>query len=164
MSRILLILTTALLFPLSVQAADMPKSGTESVTSTWVTTWSSSMKMGDRSFDNYENSGVMRNDAGKGMFHNFADHVVGSGEVVGKDRIDRGGDIWTDRDGDQIFGSWEGKSVEGGEAGTTKITGGTGKFVGITGTVEWSVVDYFIDSDDKRARGVVASKINWKLP
>jgi hypothetical protein len=160
----LLILPTALLLPLSVQAAEMSKSGTESITVTWVTTSSSSMKLGDRSFDTYEHAGVMRNAAGKGMFNNFAIRIVGSGETAGKDRIDRGADIFTDRDGDQIFDIWEGKVVEGGEAGTSKITGGTGKFAGISGTGEWSVVDYFIDSDDKRARGVVASKFTWKLP
>jgi hypothetical protein len=160
----LLTLTAALLLPLSVQAADMPKSGTDSYTVTWVTTSSNSVKMGDRSFDTYEDVGVLRNDTGGAMFNNFAIRIVGSGEIAGKERADRGAEAMTDKDGDQIFCTWEGKPVEGRESGPFKLVGGTGKFAGISGTGEWSFVAYVTDPDDKRARGVVAKKVTWKLP
>jgi hypothetical protein len=162
MSWRLLTLTATLLLPLTVQAADLPKSGTDSYTNTWVVTASSSMKLGeDRSFDTYETSGVSRNDAGGAMFNNFGLRILGSGEVAGNERIDRGASISTDKDGDQIFSTYEGKA---GAAGTFKLVGGTGKFTGISGTGEFSLIAFFIDSDDKRARGVFANKATWKLP
>jgi|HubBroStandDraft_5_1064220.scaffolds.fasta_scaffold377050_1 hypothetical protein len=85
-------------------------------------------------------------------------------EVAGNERVDGGGGVIADRDGDQTFEVWEGKRVEGGETGTTELVGDIGKFAGISGTGEWAIVDYFIDPDDKRARAVISLTFNWKRP
>lgn len=47
---------------------------------------------------------------------------------------------WRDRDGDQIFESWEGTASDAAATlfGAGRLTGGTGKFAGITGTLSWS--------------------------
>jgi hypothetical protein len=45
------------------------------------------------------------------------------------------------------------------------VVGGTGKFVGITGTGEW--IQYIatpIKAGDKAIRGVVSVRMSWKLP
>jgi hypothetical protein len=162
MSWRLLTLTATLLLPLTVQAADLPKSGTDSFTNSYVETVLSTMKLGeDRSFETYELSGVSRNDSGGAMFNNFGVRVLGGGEVAGKEWIDRGADIFTDKDGDQIFLTYEGKV---GAVNTLKLVGGTGKFTGISGTGEWSLIAVFADSDDKRSRVWVDHKVAWKLP
>lgn len=46
---------------------------------------------------------------------------------------------WSDKDGDLIFEHWDG-SASSGDAmliGSGRLTGGTGKFAGITGTLSW---------------------------
>jgi hypothetical protein len=45
------------------------------------------------------------------------------------------------------------------------VVGGTGKFVGITGTGEWTQYTATpIKADDKAIRGVVSVRMSWKLP
>jgi hypothetical protein len=69
---------------------------------------------------------------------------------------------FTDTDGDSIFTPY---SASIGRRGTFEVTGGTGKFAGITGNGGWRRIDPApIKSDDKRARAVVSLKISWKLP
>jgi hypothetical protein len=49
--------------------------------------------------------------------------------------------------------------------GTFELTGGTGKFAGITGSGEWTRISPApIKSDDKRGRLFNSLKVNWKLP
>ena len=64
MSTRLILMSVLLLAPLSAQAADMPKQGTDSYTTVYVTTSSNTIKIGDRTITNYDSSGVSRNDNG----------------------------------------------------------------------------------------------------
>jgi hypothetical protein len=68
---------------------------------------------------------------------------------------------FTDKDGANIFMPYGGRNGRG----TYQVTGGTGKFAGITGNGEF-VVNMLgqIQSDDKKVRGFVSNKVTWKLP
>jgi len=40
---------------------------------------------------------------------------------------------------------------------------GTGKFAGISGTGEWTVLKFPLKADDKLSRGIVSEKVHWKI-
>jgi hypothetical protein len=156
-------LAAASLLPLSTQAADMPKEGTENFTNVLVVTLSNSIQQGTQSFFTYEVDGVARNDAGGPMFNLFGVRCVGMEEGPDPGKFTgHGTRTYTDADGDNIFMPY---SATGGRRGTFEVAGGTGKFVGISGNGEWWRTDPApIKSDDKRARPVVSNKVSWKLP
>jgi hypothetical protein len=147
---------------LLVQAAEMPKEGTDNFTNIWATTISNTIQQGTQSFITYEFGGVARNDAGGPMFNFFGLRCVGMSDVSGPgNNTDHGSCTFTDKDGDNIFMPYTGKSGRG----TYEVAGGTGKFTGITGNGEWwNIRPWPIMSDDKRNRGVIANKVSWKLP
>jgi|SRR5215472_1082419 hypothetical protein len=163
MSYKLLALAAASLLPLSVQAADMPKGGSDNFTNVLVVTSSNTIEQGTQSLSSYEVDGVARNDAGGPMFNLFGVRCVGVEEGPGPGKFTGHGTCtYTDTDGDNIFTPY---SASIGRRGTFAVTGGTGKFAGITGNGEWRRIDPVpIKSDDKRARAVVSLTISWKLP
>jgi hypothetical protein len=160
MSWRLCTLAAVSLMPLSVNAAEMPKEGNDVFTAVWVAT-SSTIQQGNHSVTTYELTGVARNDRGGPMFNLFGQHCVGIVDSVGSDRRDEGTCTYTDKDGDQIFQPYAGKTVDG--HGTAELAGGTGKFAGITGTIDWFDSPP-IKADDKAFRGAVLHKVTWKLP
>lgn len=146
----------------AAMAVEMPKSGTDNFTNTWVTNQVTSLTAGGRTLFTYESEGVSRNDAGGPMFNFFSAHLVGSGEVIGGETHYNTLVIFTDPDGDQI--SEAGTSTTG-TRGTTTIVGGTGKFTGISGSGEWTLYGSGpLKADDKVIRSVVFVKESWKLP
>jgi hypothetical protein len=155
--RLLLLSTLPLLTPVTSRAEDVPKEGNETVTITWVSTYASTMKFGDRSRSLYELNGIARNDSGGSMFNNMGQRCLGTTEIVGGKYSGQGTCIETDKDGDQVFSTYE---VTGQNAGTTSYVGGTGKFAGFSGTSEWMVTNR-PPADDKFGRGVVAEKVHW---
>jgi hypothetical protein len=114
---------------------------------------------------NYEGYGVQVSDTGKGLFHNATTHVVGGLlGVKGVYENDSGLITYTRPDGDQIFLTYKCSGTMGKSAkGTVTFVGGTGKFVGVTGTGEFTR-----HSLRPPAKGVFASfavtKSSWKLP
>ena len=48
--------------------------------------------------------------------------------------------------------------------GTETLVGGTGKFAGISGTGEFTILQRGLTADDKVFRGIVAEEFHWKLP
>jgi hypothetical protein len=163
MSYKLLTLAAASLLPLSVQAADMPKEGSDNLTSVLLVTSYNTIQQGTQTFETYEVDGVARNDTGGSMFNLFGARCVGMEEGPDPGKFTGHGTCtYTDTDGDNIFTPF---SATGGRRGTLELAGGTGKFAGITGNGEWRRIDPApIKSDDKRGRVVVALKVNWKLP
>src|SRR6516162_9630510 len=148
MSWRLLTVAAASLLPLSVQAADMPKEGTDAFTNIWAITISNTIQQGTHFFETYEINGVARNDAGGPMFNFFGLRCVGMENS--REDSDDGTCTYTDKDGDNIFMPYTGKNGRG----THKVAGGTGKFARITGKGEWwDVSPAPIKSDDKRGRG-----------
>jgi hypothetical protein len=43
------------------------------------------------------------------------------------------------------------------------LVAGTGKFAGISGTGEWTVVKFPLKADDKLSRGIVSETVHWKI-
>jgi hypothetical protein len=48
-----------------------------------------------------------------------------------------GYNVWTDKDGDKIYESWEGRNDGKGWKGTNTFLKGTGKYEGIKGKATW---------------------------
>jgi hypothetical protein len=77
------------------------------------------------------------------------------GEVIGFDDGQSratGRWVWTDRRGDRIFGEASGEPIEAGRRFTGTITGGTGRFAGLTGDFEltWQ---YVVAGEDGAVQG-----------
>lgn len=151
-------LAALLALSLPVQAADPRKQGTDSYTTTYVTTSFNTMKLGDRTVTNYDTSGITRNDAGGSMFNNMSARCLGTREAIGSQVSNRGFCIDMDTDGDQVFSTYEAK----GNAGAHTFVGGSGKYAGISGIAEYT--GQTIKSSDDRGMAVVAHKATWKLP
>jgi hypothetical protein len=96
------------------------------------------------------------------MIPNMGMRCIGLYEIVGTSPAqEHGGCTYQDKDGDQIMTTYERKSESG---GTENPVAGTGKFAGISGTGEWTILQFPVSADDKLVRGIVAVKLNWKLP
>ena len=90
-----------------------------------------------------ETLGVRVNDGGEGPFPEASVQIVGV-LYRGKDgtRL-RGFETWTDKDGDKLV--WEimekeaADSPPGTSPGTAKVFSGTGKYVGMQGSMDWQL-------------------------
>jgi hypothetical protein len=95
------------------------------------------------------------------MLNNMGWRCIGTTEIIaGSDFHGQGACTLTDRDGDQIIETYE---VKGRGVGTSTLVAGTGKFVGISGTSEWTRTQYPIKADDKFDRGINSEKVHWKI-
>ena len=114
---------------------------------------------------NYEGWGINQSDTGKGLVHNASTHIVGGLLLVkGVYKNDSGMICFTRPDGDQVFTTYKASGVAGKTGkGTFTYVGGTGKFVGIQGSGEFTR-----HSLRPPAKGFGASinvsKSNWKIP
>lgn len=155
-------LSSAMFFGVAAMAADLPKEGTDTFTNTWISTAPDPIKLGDRTLGTYELHGIHRNDNANAMMTNMGMRCLGMYEIAGSaPQQQHGACIWTDKDGDQIMVTFDGKTPT---SGTETLVGGTGKFAGISGSVEWSSIEFPVKGDDKLVRGIVAEKVHWKLP
>jgi hypothetical protein len=160
MSLLFLLRATVLaLVPMTVMAREMPKEGTDSFTNTWLVTTSKTMKVGDRTLGTYEVSGIHQNVQGEATT-DMAMRCLGIYDVAGEAREEHGACTFTDNDGDEIMATYERKTAEG---GIETLVAGTGKFAGISGTGEWTVVKFPLKADDKLSRGIVSEKVHWKI-
>ena len=159
--RLLLLMTVLPLAPITVLAGEMPKEGTDSFTNTWLVTTSNTMKVGDRTLGTYQVSGVHQNVQGEATT-DMAMRCLGIYDDAGKapERREHGACTFTDNDGDEIMATYERKTAEG---GIETLEAGTGKFAGISGTGEWTVVKFPLKADDKLSRGIVSEKVHWKI-
>jgi hypothetical protein len=158
------LLPTALLplVPITVLAGETPKEGTDSFTNTWLVTTLNTMKVGNRTLGTYEVSGVHQNVQGDAT-SDMGMRCLGIYDDAGKasERREHGACTFTDNDGDEIMATYERKTAEG---GIETLVAGTGKFAGISGTGEWTVVKFPVKADDKMSRGIVSEKVHWKIP
>jgi hypothetical protein len=152
----------AAVLPLSAHSADMAKEGTDSSTNTWImTSPTNPVKVGDHTVGTYELSGIRHADNGDAMMTTMAVRCLGIYEIVGTGpEKEHGSCVYTDNDGDQIMSTFERKTESG---GTETLVAGTGKFTSISGTAEWTVLQFPLKADDKLLRGVVGEKVHWKL-
>jgi hypothetical protein len=148
-----------------VLAEEMAREGSISSRATWAVSMTA-LPMGEELVQiNYDGYGVAASETGKGLLHNASAHVVG-GMLIQKGiyNNDSGLICYTRPDGDQIFLTYKTSGQMGkGAKGTGTIVGGTGKFEGITGTMEFTRFQL-----RPPAKGAGASfslgKGTWKLP
>ena len=158
--RLLLPATLLPLVPITVLAGETPKEGTDSFTNTWLVTTLNTMKVGDRTLGTYEVSGVHQNVQGDAKT-DMGMRCLGIYDVSGKgSRQEHGACTFTDNDGDEIMATYERKTAEG---GIETLVAGTGKFAGISGTGEWTVLKFPLKAEDKLSRGVVSETVHWKI-
>jgi hypothetical protein len=158
--RFLIPTTVLMLAPITVLAGEKPKEGTDSFTNTWLITSSDTMKVGDRTLGTYEVSGLHRDVQGDATT-DMGMRCLGIYDDAGQTPAqEHGACTFTDSDGDKIMATYERKSVEG---GTETLVAGTGKFAGISGTGEWTVLKFPLKSDEKLSRGMVSEKVHWKI-
>jgi hypothetical protein len=154
-----------LLVPFSVEAAEMAKQGTDSYTITYVVTSSHTMKLADRTYTVIEFGGISRNDKGSGMFHNMGVRCLGTREAVGGEAVNRGVCTDMDKDGDQVFSTYESRGNPGAGipfAGAHIYVGGTGKYTGFSGKADYTVEP--VKDPDNMPMLVVPHKATWKIP
>jgi hypothetical protein len=84
-------------------------------------------------------SGAVALTTGVGLSHGFRGEVIGFDDGAGL-IVGRG--VWTDERGDRIFSALKGDALASGRRVAGTMTGGTGRYAGITGeyTLEWQYV------------------------
>lgn len=104
--------------------------------------------------------GVTFNNSGTGPLHLGPFNCVDAFIVIDGQGKNKGFCAFGDTDGDRIFTEFTGNFVPGsGGNGTNEITGGTGKYAGITGSGPWKC-------KPSGANGEVqcAQRLDYKLP
>ena len=142
----------------------MAKQGSDSYTTTYVVTSSHTMKLGDRTFTALEFGGIARNDKGSGMFHNMGVRCLGTREAVGGEVISRGACVDMDKDGDQMFTTYESKGNPTAGipfAGAHTFVGGTGKYTGMSGKADYTIEA--VKDPDNMPMFIVPHKATWKI-
>ena len=148
-----------------VLAEEMAREGSATIRAYWVVTLTA-LPMGKELVQmNYDGYGVVVSDTGKGLLHNATAKVVG-GMLISKGAYenDSGLVIYTRPDGEKIFATFKGSGQMGKSAkGTGTIVGGTGKFEGITGTVDYNRYQLRPPTEEVGA-SIMVAKETWKLP
>jgi len=114
----------------------------------------------------YESLGVFISDTGKGPFHNMSTRNIGVIYFAKGEGKLLGYVIMTAPDGDKVLCEIkEDKTLPppNPNKGTGKFLWGTGKFAGITGTLEYTRYNTR-PAKKGTAQGVSRSKSHWKLP
>ena len=169
MKKCIIILVLSLVLAISLgwnAIAQMLKEGTIAGTTTYAGTHKIIPIDKERMVVIYENTGVSVADSGDGPFHRVASHNVG---IIyfekGVGRL-RGYIAYTDKDGDKVL--WELTETESKLgldpiSGTGKIIGGTGKFTGIQGNMEYTRQNVRPVADGTH-QAISRGKGSWKLP
>ena len=110
----------------------------------------------------FEILGVRVNDNVEDPFHEASVHIVGIFYMgKGGPRL-RGFETWADKDGDKLI--WEivekkaGDSPPGALPGTAEVFSGTGKYVGMQGTMDW-LARYPKPFPDGTGRGICRENV-----
>ena len=158
MKKILLYIVS-LFFLNSIAFSDghsIPKSGTFS----WHTGWAGqNINMVTIGENHIQGMGIFTgavfNDSGKGALHRGAANCVVTFEVKNGVGDNKGYCSFGDESGDMIFTSFTGDTIKG----TNIITGGTGKYAGITGSGPWECKDL-----GKRGENLCNQSLTYELP
>jgi len=120
--------------------AQVPKEGTISFTESLCATFKSLPMGQERLQMTYEIMGVMIGDTPEDLFHNASIRCLGALHAVkGEYTGDGGFCVATRPDGDKIFATYKNDGKLGrGFKGAYTIVGGTGKLVGIQGSIEYT--------------------------
>ena len=101
-----------------------------------------------------DETGITRNVKGEGPFNDMSVRCLYHWSVVEKTNHFNGSCVHTDKDGDNIFATWDDT--------TTTLIGGTGKYKGITGTVSYTNRELH-DTVGGRPALIVNHKAKWEI-
>jgi hypothetical protein len=145
--------------------SEMATQGTGSTTNMYSTSYKVIPLEKDIMIITYESLGVLINDSGEGAFNNMSTYNVGIiyfekgvGKLLGYMTC-------TDKDGDKTFieiNEDATKPAPNPNSGTGKFIGGTGKYTGIEGTMEYKRWD-LRPAAKGTSQGISKTKATWKI-
>jgi hypothetical protein len=135
-------------------SAEFPRTGEAEYDTYYVDTVLAKIDSGVGTGAIIDETGITRNLEGEGPFHDMSVRCLYHWGVVEKTNHINGSCVHTDKDGDNLFATFDDK--------TTTLIGGTGKYKGITGTVSYTMRELH-DTDGGRKAFVVSHKANWEI-
>ncbi len=96
-----------------------------------------------------EISGAVVLSSGEGLSGGFRGEAIGFDDGEG---LSVGRSVWTDENGDQLFSRLEGEPLETGRRVVGTITGGTGRYAGLSGEFSFTW-RYVVPAEDGRIQG-----------
>jgi hypothetical protein len=133
-------------------AADLPKDGRYDVKAYCSGPAQMLTPLKDQMGGSYSVRCMANADSGT-IFHAVTGHCNGAFHQVGDAYYEAGSCEFLDAAGDKFFGVYEKK---GQANGTWKVTGGSGKYAGMTQTGEWNPVTPF-----PMPSGVIGAEFHW---
>jgi hypothetical protein len=138
----------------SALSAEFPKTGEAEYETYYVDNEVAKIDSGVGTGTIIDETGITRNVKGEGPFHDMSVRCLYHWSVAGEINRINGSCVHTDKDGDNIFASFDDK--------TTTLIGGTGKYKGITGTVSYTMRELH-DTVGARKAFVVNHKATWEI-
>jgi hypothetical protein len=135
-------------------AAEFPKTGEAEYDTYYVGNPVAKIDSGVGTGAIVEETGITRNVKGEGPFHDMSVRCLYHQSSVGETFHFNGSCVHTDKDGDNVFATWDDK--------TTTLIGGTGKYKGITGTVSYTNVELH-DTVGGRQALITNHKATWEI-
>ena len=100
------------------------------------------------------------NDSGSGFLHNVVWNCPAASDIANGTVSFKGYCTMTDADGDKTFGDWSGGGPMTGEiTGNMKISGGTGRYSGIEGSIDFQCKA--VGTDDQLS---CTQQVEYELP
>ena len=111
-------------------SVEFPKTGSAEYDTYYVGNVVAKIDSGTGTGSIVDETGITRNVKGEGPFHDMSVRCLCHWSVVGETNHLNGSCVHTDKDGDNVFATFDDK--------TATLIGGTGKYKGITGTVSYT--------------------------
>ena len=141
----------------SAQQLQMPKQGTTAYMTYYTNHYLSSLNMGEMGSEWVaELAGMTRNIDGQEFFDNMTVRCIYYFEAVMGSRKHKGACIHNDSDGDKVYTTFEGETM------THTLIGGTGKYIGISGTAAYTSKELPAPGEGLTAN-ITEHKVTWKL-
>ena len=139
------------------QQLQMPKQGTTAYVTYYTSRFLSRLNMGEMGSEWLgELVGVTRNTDGQKFFDSMTVRCIYYFEAVMGSRKHNGACIETDSDGDKVYTTFEGETM------THTLIGGTGKYIGISGTAAYTSKELPAPGEGLTAN-ITEHKLTWKL-
>jgi hypothetical protein len=135
-------------------AAEFPKTGEAEYDTYYVGNPVAKIDSGAGTGTIVDETGITRNVKGEGPFHDMSVRCLFHRSVVGETSHLNGSCVETDKDGDNVFTTFDDKAHY--------LMGGTGKYKGITGTVPYTVVGLH-ETVGGRTAWIVNHKAIWEI-
>jgi hypothetical protein len=135
-------------------AAEFPKTGEAEYDTYYVGNPVAKIDSGAGTGTIVDETGITRNVKGEGPFHDMSVRCLYHWSVVGETNHLNGSCVETDKDGDNVFTTFDDKAHY--------LMGGTGKYKGITGTVPYTVVGLH-ETIGGRTAWIVNHKATWEI-